>query len=179
MASTVRFGPFPRLHFSNRPETVNRLFPQGCVNLGSFPRPFTTHTFRPFTTHSPQNLRPFTTHLHVVRTSRRFTGSKSDWPCGQNPPDQNRIPEGNPQQCGLHKGAVLQPSGPEQAFKGLDVAKWYCRRDSIGNSFVQCLGAPTQYIGSRSICDDMIFMSQAHLLRRFSITSFTQAGVVG
>ena len=40
-------------------------------------------------------------------------------------------------------------------------------------------GAPTQYIGSRSICDDMIFMSQAYLLRRFSITSFTQAGVVG
>ena len=37
----------------------------------------------------------------------------------------------------LHKGAILQPPGPGRAFKGLGVAKRYCRRDSIGDSFVQ------------------------------------------
>ena len=37
----------------------------------------------------------------------------------------------------LHKGAGLQPSGTGRAFKGLGVAKWYCRRDSIGDTFVQ------------------------------------------
>ena len=36
---------------------------------------------------------------------------------------------------GLHKGAVLQPPGLGRAFKGLGVAKRYCRRDSIGDSF--------------------------------------------
>ena len=35
----------------------------------------------------------------------------------------------------LHKGAILQPSGPGRAFKGLGVAKWYCSMDSIGNGF--------------------------------------------
>ena len=69
-------------------------------------------------------------------------------------PDQNRIPEGNPQQCGLRKEAVLQPSGPEQAFKGLDVAKRYCRRDSIGDSFLQslwdCLAVFILFLNPRS-----------------------------
>ena len=32
---------------------------------------------------------------------------------------------------GVHKGAVLQPSGAERAFKGLGIAK-------RGDSFVQC-----------------------------------------
>ena len=119
MASTVRFGPFPRLHFSNRPETVNRLFPQACVNLGSFPRPFTTHTFRPFTTHWPQNLRPFTTHLHVVRQVEdlQVVGAT-------NPVDKtNRNTEENYHQDGLHKRAVSQPSGPERRIKGLGAGR--------------------------------------------------------
>ena len=38
---------------------------------------------------------------------------------------------------GLHKGAVLQQSGPGRVFKGLGVAKRYCGRGSIGDSFVQ------------------------------------------
>ena len=37
----------------------------------------------------------------------------------------------------LHKGAVVQHSDPGRAFKGLGVAKRYCRRDSISDSFVQ------------------------------------------
>ena len=41
---------------------------------------------------------------------------------------------------GLHKGAVTQPSGPGRAFKGLGVAKRYCRKVSMADSFVQdCL----------------------------------------
>ena len=36
-----------------------------------------------------------------------------------------------------HKGAVLQPSGLRWAFKGLGIAKRYCRRNSNGDSFVQ------------------------------------------
>ena len=36
-----------------------------------------------------------------------------------------------------HKQAVLQPSGPGRAFKGLDSAKRYCRRNSIGDRFSQ------------------------------------------
>ena len=37
----------------------------------------------------------------------------------------------------LRKGAILQRSGAQRVFKGLGVAKRYCRRDSIGNSFVR------------------------------------------
>ena len=37
----------------------------------------------------------------------------------------------------LHKGAVLQPSWPGQAVKGLGIAKRYCRIDSIGDRFMQ------------------------------------------
>ena len=29
----------------------------------------------------------------------------------------------------------MQLSGPRRAFKRLDVAKWYCKRDSIGDTF--------------------------------------------
>ena len=35
----------------------------------------------------------------------------------------------------LHKGAVLQPPGPGRAFKGLGVAKRYCRRKVNGDRF--------------------------------------------
>ena len=44
---------------------------------------------------------------------------------------------------GLRKGAVSQHPGPRQGFKSLGVAKRYCRRDSIGDNFVQ--GAMTKY----------------------------------
>ena len=37
----------------------------------------------------------------------------------------------------LHKGAILQPFDHGRVFKGLGIAKWYCRRDLIGDSFVQ------------------------------------------
>ena len=37
----------------------------------------------------------------------------------------------------LHKGAVAQRPDSELVFKGLGVAKRYCRRDSIGDSFLQ------------------------------------------
>ena len=37
----------------------------------------------------------------------------------------------------LHKRAVLQPSRSGRVFKGLGVAKRYCGRGSIGDSFVQ------------------------------------------
>ena len=40
---------------------------------------------------------------------------------------------------GLHKGAVLQHSGPERAFKGLGIAKRCCSIDLIGDIFVQGL----------------------------------------
>ena len=69
-ASTGRFWTLlPPLHFLSRPERASRLFPQACVNRGTFPRAFTTHTVRAFTTLFPSNLRAFTTHLHIVRTS--------------------------------------------------------------------------------------------------------------
>ena len=70
-ASTGRFGLSPPLHFLNRPDRVNRLFPKSCVNRWSFPRAFTTHTVRAFTTLFPSILRAFTTHLHIVRTSSK------------------------------------------------------------------------------------------------------------
>ena len=37
----------------------------------------------------------------------------------------------------LRKGAILQPARPGRAFKGLGSATRYCRKDSIGDSFVQ------------------------------------------
>ena len=37
----------------------------------------------------------------------------------------------------LHKRAILQRSGAQRVFKGSGVTKRYCRRDSIGNSFVR------------------------------------------
>ena len=45
-----------------------------------------------------------------------------------------------------------------------------CYRKSISDS---------QYIGSISISDDLIFMPQSYLLRSFSIACLAQAGVVG
>ena len=48
-----------------------------------------------------------------------------------------RNAEGNPQREGLHKRGVLQHPGPGRAFKGLEVAERYCRRDSIGDRFSQ------------------------------------------
>ena len=39
----------------------------------------------------------------------------------------------------LHKGVFLRPLGHGRAFKGLSVAKQYCRRDSMGDRFVQRL----------------------------------------
>ena len=38
----------------------------------------------------------------------------------------------------LHKRAVLQLPDSGRIFKGLGVAKRYCRRDSHGDIFVQC-----------------------------------------
>ena len=40
-------------------------------------------------------------------------------------------------ECKLHKRAVSQRPDTELVFKGLGVAKRYCRRDSIGDSFLQ------------------------------------------
>ena len=45
--------------------------------------------------------------------------------------------KGKPDGMGLRKGAILQPARPGRAFKGLGSAKRYCRKDSIGDSFVQ------------------------------------------
>ena len=42
-----------------------------------------------------------------------------------------------PSDGGVHKGAISQSSGLGRAFKGLGVAKRYCSRDSIGNTFVR------------------------------------------
>ena len=38
----------------------------------------------------------------------------------------------------LHKGTVLQPSGPRRVFKGLGVAKRYCKINVISDTFMQC-----------------------------------------
>ena len=51
-------------------------------------------------------------------------------------PRRRRSP-GTPRRTALHKGAVLQLSGPGRAFKGLGVAKRYCRMDSIGDTLTQ------------------------------------------
>ena len=40
-------------------------------------------------------------------------------------------------ECSLHKGVVSQRPDSELVFKGLGVAKRNCRRDSIGDSFLQ------------------------------------------
>ena len=40
-------------------------------------------------------------------------------------------------ECKLHKRAVSQRPNTELVFKDLGVAKRYCRRDSIGDSFLQ------------------------------------------
>ena len=40
-------------------------------------------------------------------------------------------------ECSLHKRVVAQRPDSELVFKGLGVAKRYCRRDSIGDSFLQ------------------------------------------
>ena len=40
---------------------------------------------------------------------------------------------------GLHKGAILQTSGSGRTFKGLGVAKRYCRLDSIGDTFMRVM----------------------------------------
>ena len=37
----------------------------------------------------------------------------------------------------IAKGAILQPSGPGWTFKGLGVAKRYCRDNLVGDIFVQ------------------------------------------
>ena len=89
------------------------LYPQVPVILGSFPVP---------------NRTP----LQVIRTS-----SRSDESCGQNQPEQNRGKTTTNNEKRLRKGAVLQPPGPERAFKGLEIAKRYCRGDSIGDTVVQ------------------------------------------
>ena len=39
----------------------------------------------------------------------------------------SRAGEGKLRRAGLRKGTVLQPSGPRRVFKGLGVAKRYCR----------------------------------------------------
>ena len=66
-------------------EVVNLLFPQACVNLGSFPRPFTTTLFNPVSTiHHDNCPKSSTIHhdIHIVKTSRRFTSSRSGYSCG-------------------------------------------------------------------------------------------------
>ena len=57
-------GGVPGVSPRPRPETANRLFPQACVILDSFPRPNRTHT-------------------QVIRQAKRFTSSRSGWTCGQ------------------------------------------------------------------------------------------------
>ena len=52
---------------------------------------------------------------------------------------------------GLHKWrGFVQHSGPGRAFKGLGVAKKYCRMDSIGDSFVQ------HYLGVRTVTGSQV-----------------------
>ena len=45
-------------------------------------------------------------------------------------------------ECKLHKRAVSQRPDTELVFKGLGVAKRYCRRDSIGDSFFNAVREP-------------------------------------
>ena len=46
--------------------------------------------------------------------------------------------KGNCNGGGLHKGTVLQRSGPGRVFKGLGVAKRYCKTNVISDTFMQC-----------------------------------------
>ena len=50
-----------------------------------------------------------------------------------------------PSDGGLHKGAVLQPSGPGRVFKDLGVAKRYCRINVISDSFLQRRPGPFRF----------------------------------
>ena len=52
-------------------------------------------------------------------------------------PEQNRGKTTTNNKKRVRKGAVLQRSKPGWAFKGLGVAKRYCRRNSIGDTFMQ------------------------------------------
>ena len=60
--------------------------------------------------------------------------------------NKNQTTKGNSQRERLHKGTVLQPPNPGQAFKGLGGAKRYCSTDSIGDSFMQ--GSPRPIPGT-------------------------------
>ena len=62
-------------HAPESSEDVNRLFPQACVNPGSFPRANRTHI-------NPENTDKPNTHTSS-KTNRRFTSSSSGWSCGQ------------------------------------------------------------------------------------------------
>ena len=59
--------------------------------------------------------------------------------------NKNQTTKGNSQRERLHKGTVLQPPNPGQAFTGLGVAKRYCRRNS-GDRFMQ--GSPRPIPGT-------------------------------
>ena len=50
----------------------------------------------------------------------------------------------------LHKGGISQSPGPGRAFKGLGVAKRYCRMDSIGDRFFQLISS-THFRSSMAI----------------------------
>ena len=55
------------------------------------------------------------------------------YPATQRPVNRPRAP----QRPGVaQRSAILQPFSPGRAFKGLGVAKRYCRRDSIGDRFM-------------------------------------------
>ena len=101
----------------NRPETANHLFPQACVDRGSFPRAFTPL--------SPSILRAFTPHLHVVRQVEDLQVVRAAEPVDK----INRTKTGRKQpqtnEERLRKGAVLQSSGSRRTFKGLGIAKRY------------------------------------------------------
>ena len=46
--------------------------------------------------------------------------------------------EGGPLPGGLRKGAILQLPGSGRTFKGLEIAKQYCRTNLFCNIFMQC-----------------------------------------
>ena len=70
----------------------------------------------------------FSTTIRDTLTSSRSDESVNNSTGIQPVPEQDNY---------LHKGAVLQPSWPGQAVKGLGIAKRYCRIDSIGDRFMQ------------------------------------------
>ena len=127
---------------SESSEAVNRLFPQACVNRLSFPRPFTTHW--------PQNLRPFTTHLHIVRTSSKEQVVRATGPVdkltGSKPEHRRESPPG-----GVAQRSGFATPRPRTGFKGLGVAPrrilLFHSGDSLGlRSFHQnsCLSATNE-----------------------------------